>query len=49
MSGMSPEQKYAAKKRETALNLLEMKEKAIKKALNEKLSKYQGSKAEDLL
>lgn len=46
---MSPEQKYAAKKRETALNLLEMKDKAIKKALNEKLSKYQGSQAEDLL
>ena len=30
------------KKREAAVNLLEQKEKAIQKALNEKLNKYQG-------
>lgn len=37
---MSPEQKYTMKKREAAVNLIEQKEKAIQKALNEKMSKY---------
>ena len=42
LTGMSPEQKYTMKKREAAANLLEQKEKAIQKALGEKLSKYTG-------
>ena len=37
------------KKREAALNLIEQKEKAIAKALNEKMNKYTGGQAEELL
>ena len=37
------------KKREAAVNLIEQKEKAIQKALNEKMNKYQGGMAEELL
>ena len=40
---MSPDQRYTMKKRDAALKLLEQKEKAIQKALEEKLYKYQGS------
>lgn len=43
LTGLSPEQKHAMKKREAALNLIEQKEKAIKKALDEKMMKYQGN------
>ena len=46
---MSPEQKYTQKKRQTAQTLLDQKEKAIQKALNEKLAKYSVTNAEDLL
>ncbi len=49
LSGMSPELKYTMKKRDAAINLLEQKEKAIQKALNEKMHKYNGSQAEELL
>lgn len=37
------------KKREAAIKLIEQKEKAIKKALDEKMMKYQGGIAEELL
>ena len=46
---MSPDQKHTMKKREAALQLIEQKEIAIKKALDEKMQKYSGGMAEELL
>jgi len=46
---MSPEQKYAEKKREAAVKLLEQKEKAIQKALATKMQQYSGQQADELL
>ena len=40
LTGMSPEQKYMHKKRLAASNLLEQKEKAIQKALAEKINQF---------
>ena len=49
LTGMSPDQKHTIKKRQTALSLLEQKEKMIQKGLAEKINKYSGNQAEQLL
>lgn len=40
LTGMSADQRYLQKKKDAALKLLEEKEKAIKKGLQNKLDKF---------
>ena len=40
LTGLSPEQRYLAKKREAALTLMEKKEAMIKQGVMEKLEGY---------
>ena len=49
LTGLSADQRYLQKKKDAALKLLEEKEKAIKKGLQNKLEKFQENVAEDLL